>query len=147
MPTKHVAAPTMEIGKKGRGKHWTAAEVEARAQAAASLKRDQVVLRPPRWLGKEARRIWDKVLKDAAGLDLFDNLDRDTLAIYCDAVVKYKELSKQAHKDVSDIKALQAWSRIIAQYADKLGLTPAARARLVKKRADGKLDEFGKEFD
>ena len=33
MPTRSVTADKMTIGAKGRGKHWTAAEVTARAEA------------------------------------------------------------------------------------------------------------------
>ena len=53
--------------------------------------------------------------------------------------------------DKADEKHLQAWSRIIKNYANDLGFTPAARARLAKKRADQKLaakkDPFDDEFD
>jgi len=149
MPTKAVSADVMEIGKKGKGKHWTAAEVEARKEAAESMKRDEpVMLVPPEWLGKDAIKIWEKVLLDVAGVDLLDNLDGDTLAIYCDAVVKYRKLAGRSRLTIDMTKSLQAWARIIAQYADKLGFTPAARARLIKKRAEEKSkDNFGEEFD
>jgi phage terminase small subunit len=48
---------------------------------------------------------------------------------------------------VDAIKEQQAWSRIITQQGDKLGLNPSARARLIKKKAEKKLDQFGDEFD
>jgi phage terminase small subunit len=149
MPTKVVSAETMEVGKKGKGKHWTQAQVSARQAAAETLKREEPVkLKPPPWLSKEAKLMWDKKLKETIGVDLLDVLDEESLAIYCDTVVKYRMISGQREMTIDDHKTMQAYSRIIAQYADKLGFTPAARARLVKKRAEEKpKDPFGEDFD
>jgi phage terminase small subunit len=66
------------------------------------------------------------------------------LGIYCDAVAKYRQVSKRIDGvDGEDgkptdetIKEAQAWARLVATYADKLGLSPSARARLAKKRAE-----------
>ena len=140
----------MDAGEHGSGKHWTAAEIAARKQAEAGTQRKSaVVMRVPKWLSKEAKQTWRKVIKDAAGLELFDNLDTEMLAIYCDAVAKYQSASEELAKaySVDQEKALQAWARLVSQYADKLGMTPTARARLVKRKADEILDEFGDEFD
>ena len=148
MPTKTVSAATMEIGKKGGGKHWTEAEIEARKKAAEEVKRKRVVIDPPSWLDKKALAEWEKIMKDVKEIDLLDNLDAQMLAVYCDANVRYRDVAQKKSKTSDDIKELQAWARIISQYADKLGFTPAARARLVKKRADEKKkDQFGSKFD
>ena len=136
MATKAVTVDTMDIGKKGGGKHWTAAQLEARQAAAEGMKRDgRVSLRCPDWLNDDAQKVWRKVVKQARGIDLYDHLDTDALAIYCDSTVKYRDLSRGEQTD-DNIKALQSWARIIATYADKLGLTPQSRARLIKRRAD-----------
>ena len=138
----------MEVGKKGRGKHWTQAEVAARQAAAAEIRRDlPVVLKAPSWLSRRARKVWRETLRQAEGIGLFDNLDRQTLALYCDAVTKYEDCTKLLMPSVDAIKEQQAWSRIITQQGDKLGLNPSARARLIKKKAEKKLDQFGDEFD
>lgn len=142
----------MEIGKKGEGKHWTAAEVAARRDAAEKIKRKKPVqLKPPEWLSKDALEIWIQKLDQVAGLnaanDLLDVLDTEMLAVYCDAYVQYRETAKRSLKTELDVKELQAWSRIIGAYAEKLGFNPSARARLVKKRADAHQDKFGKQFD
>jgi P27 family predicted phage terminase small subunit len=148
MATRAVSAQTMKVGRKGGGKHWTRAEVSARKAAAQEITRKgPVVLEPPDWLSKRARVIWDKILMEAKGLSLFDNLDRETLAIYCDAVVNYEDCTRRKVKSIDHIKEQQAWVRIISQLGDKLGMNPAARARLVKKRAERKTDKFGKKFD
>ena len=153
MKNKIVSAETMEVGKKGGGKHWTDAQVSARKKAAESIKRKNVDLSPPVWLSKGALLIWERVVSDAAKIDLLDNLDRDLLGTHCDAVDIYQTLSHdlasgQSTTRLDDMKMLQGWARIISGTAEKLGFTPSARARLVKKIADESLvDEFGDKFD
>jgi phage terminase small subunit len=130
------------------GKHWTAKEKAARKTSESLVKRKTARgLYPPKWLSREANMIWRRVLASVKGIDLLDNMDTQILALYCDAVANYQVLSQKEVKSVDDIKALQAYSRISISYADKLGLTPSARARLVKKHADKVLDKFGDEFD
>jgi len=150
MPTNHVSADKLSVRGKAGGKHWTKAEVESRQVAAELVKRkERVSLRVPAWLGPEAREVWHRIRRQTAGLDLLDNLDADMLAVYCDAVVKHRQASQALNHDSTDddIKAVQAWGRLVAAYADKLGFTPAARARLVKRKADEIADEFGEAFD
>ena len=157
MPTNPVSANQMAVGKKSRGKHWTQAEVESRQKAAEGMKRKtRVSLRAPDWLSDEAKKVWARVRKQSAGLEILDNLDCEMLAIYCDAVVNYRMTAKKLviEDDNGDllskeeaIKLAQSWARVVAAYSDKLGLSPAARARLAKKRADDDPDGFGESFD
>lgn len=148
MPAQTVAAETMEVGKKGRGKHWTAAEVAARQRASEELLRATPVdLRPPDWLGKEELVVWYWAIDQAKDVKLFDNLDVETLAVYCNAVVEYRRMARMQRRTKDRVQQHQAWARIIAQYADKLGFNPSARARLIKKKVDEKLDDFGQKFD
>lgn len=146
----------MAIGRKSPGKHWTAAEVESRQRAAEGFKRrTRITLRRPDWLSENARRVWERVRRQLHGIELLDNLDVEMLAIYCDAVARYQQFSRgmviereggtQIGQD-EVIKTAQAWARIVAAYADKLGLSPAARARLAKRKADETVDEFDAEF-
>jgi len=147
----------MAIGRKSRGKHWTAAEVTARQAASEKLTRKhRIGLRVPSWLDQDARQVWYRVVKQTRDLELLDILDAEMLAIYCDAVARYRQFSKGMVILREDgtvigndevIKTAQAWARIVAAYADKLGLSPAARARLAKKIADEEPDPFGREFD
>ncbi len=145
MPTKTV---TSEVMKAGRGKHWTKEEIAKRKAAENKLKRkNDRGLYPPAWLSVEAKKVWRRVVKSAEGIGvLLDNIDTECLAIYCNAYANYQKASKKT-LIAEDIKALQAWARIVAQFADKLGFTPTARARLVKKLADPQRDRFGEEFD
>lgn len=136
---------------KEGGKHWTKSEIESREQAETEMRRSSIRLMKPAWLTDEARKVWERTRKQAAEIGIIDNLDAEMLAVYCDVIVKYGKLSKSitdaAAIDPDTVKLLQSYARLIAQYADKLGFTPAARARLAKKRADEPQDGFGNEFD
>lgn len=138
----------MKVGKKGGGKHWTAAEVAAREEAAQEIERKKKAdLKPPEVMSQEAKKIWNKKVKEASEVNLLDILDEESLGVYCESVVEYQSFMSMKGKTLEDHKVMQAYSRIIAQYADKLGFTPAARARLIKKRAEKKTDKFGEKFD
>ena len=158
MPTKSVTANQMNVGRKGSGKHWTQKQVESRQKAEEMGKRKtKVRLVAPPWLSEEALRVWNRVKRQAAGLELLDNLDAEMLAVYCDAVVQYREESErlkyfdvavEGNTRMDLVKSIQSWARLISSYADKLGFTPSGRARLAKKRADEiEKDEFGTKFD
>jgi phage terminase small subunit len=153
MPTQTVSAATMKVGKKGGGKHWTQKEKAAREAAANEFTRkDDSKILPPIWLSKPALELWNKKIAEIAGLnageELLDALDSEILALFCDAVVMYKKISTKKCLKVDDHKLMQTYMLRILGYSERLGFTPGARARLVKKRADGnKPDEFGDEFD
>lgn len=137
----------MEVGKKGRGKHWTQAEVDARKRAEEEYGRAKPVdLRPPARLGEKELVFWYWAIDQAKDVKLFDNLDVEALALYCSAMVEYWRYDP-LRRTVNNIKERQAWARIIAQYSDKLGFNPSARARLIKKKVDETLDKFGQKFD
>jgi phage terminase small subunit len=153
MPTQVVSVNTMGIGKKRGGKHWTDAQTQARAAAAQDFERkDDAKLTPPEWMSKSAVEIWDRKLTEIAGLnagsELLDALDSEMLATFCDAMANYILLAKRKRKTVATYKTIQAYHRILIQASERLGFTPGARARLIKKRADGgKADVFGEQFD
>ena len=158
---KVVTFDKMAVGRKGGGKHWTKEEVERRTAAAQKLQRKvQVRLKVPMWLDDEARQVWKKTIKDLSGMDILDKVDEEALAVYCDAVVRHRavtlkirefgyiSISGAGTETVSPyVKAAQSYARIIAQYADKLGLTPTGRARLAKKIADKEEDPNAELFD
>jgi phage terminase small subunit len=143
----------MGVGKKRGGKHWTTAQKESRQAAANAFeRRDGTKLAPPEWLSKEAIQIWDKKIAEIAGLnagsELLDALDCEVLAVFCDAVVKYKKLSTKSRITVESHKLMQTYMLRILGYSERLGFTPGARARLIKRRADGPdRDMFGEMFD
>jgi len=95
-------------------------------------------LTPPEWLRGDALRLWHKKLAEVEQLkadEVFDALDEELLAMYCDSVIIYREIADKKPRPLStkNAKDLQAWSRVIRDCAEKLGFTPRARARLKKK--------------
>jgi phage terminase small subunit len=153
MATRVVAAKTMQVGKKGGGKHWTTKEKEARDAASKDFERnDDAKIKPPIWLRKDALQLWNKKIAEISGLaggkELLDALDSEILALFCDAVILYKRVSQKKRMSIDDHKLSQTYMLRILGYSERLGFTPGARARLVKKRAEGKdKDEFGEMFD
>jgi len=129
MPTPTKNTPNMR-------KHLTKAERASRETAEKELERaTRVSIHAPKWLSEEARKVFEATKRRVKGLKLLDNMDADLLALYSDAVVKYQK--------EEEIRDKQAWSRIVLQYAEKLGISPTARARLAKKTAERRqVDEF-----
>lgn len=140
-----VSASKMKVGRKSDGKHWTKAEVEARRAAAETMKRKTPVkLKPPAWLKEDlaAYRIWSAILRDARDLELLDNLDASALATYCKL-----ESEKEAAVKAGDTRLFDRLAKTSLAYARSLGLTPDARARLAKKKADATNDPNAELFD
>ncbi len=136
-----------EVIQNGGGKHWTKEQLAAREQAANLIKRKKPKsINAPASMSKGAKTVWDRVLKSVDGIDLLDNMDTELLEVYCEAVAKARNLSKLLILDADQTKAYQAYMRIIKSLANELGLSPASRARLVKKKADEIEDTFSK-FD
>jgi P27 family predicted phage terminase small subunit len=138
--------PTPPKTLENMKKHLTLAEREARMAAEGSVTRkNRPQLRCPKWLDEDARQIFEETKKRLKGLELLDSADAEMLGIYSDAVAKYREASRRLSRvdgdgvllaTEDDRKDCQAWSRIVAGYAEKLGLTPTARARLAKRKAE-----------
>ena len=153
MATRTVAAKTMGVGKKKGGKHWTKDQVAAREAAAEAFQReDKALLAPPIWMSKDAITIWDKKIKEIAGLkggkDMLDALDSEVLALFCDGVSRYKKIADKARLSKDDHRILQTYMRRILEYSERLGFTPGARTRLIKQNADDPPeDQFGEKFD
>ena len=145
-------------------KHLTKAEADARVEAEAKTlpTRKRVTLTPPPYLRKDALAIgyWRKTLKriDLDGLDLLDDLDTETMALYCtmlsrrdrlntlcdellrsslgkDSALTPEEKLKATDKLDSLARKLGALERTLITYADKLGMTPASRTAISRRRA------------
>lgn len=138
--------PTPPKTLENMKKHLTNAERAARQAAEGEVTRkNRSQLRCPKWLDEDARGIFQETKKRLKGLELLDSADAEMLGMYSDAVAKYREASKRLSRvdndgvlltTEDDRKDCQAWSRIVAGYAEKLGLTPTARARLAKRKAE-----------
>ena len=132
MPTPHKTTENMR-------KHLTKAELAARQTAEGGLRRaKRIVLHVPKWLDPEARKIFEATRRRLKGLEILDPADADLLALYCDAVHRYQKSMEVLgpESDAKDIAAAQAWSRLALSYAEKLGISASARARLARRKAE-----------
>jgi P27 family predicted phage terminase small subunit len=132
--------PTPPKRLENQTKHLTNREKAIRRQAENGLARGtRVQLRAPKGMSEEARKIWDRLKRNLRGLDMLDNLDADLLAVYCIEKARYEWLVKQLALLPSDedlVKEKQAQVRLIKSLSAELGLSPNARARLAKKKAE-----------
>lgn len=129
----------MAVGKKGGGKHWTKSEVERRRQAAQTITRTRPKPpKPPDWVKHsiELYAVWRRIIADAKELELFDALDANALATYCAL-----EVAKQKALEEGEYLVFEKLAKTALQYAKALGLTPEARARLAKRRADAEVTD------
>ena len=153
--------PTPPKSLENMSKNLTAEEAALRAQAEDGVIPDrgrEVQLEKPAIMTKNtsAGRYWKKVLERMNGLVILDDLDSDTLGVYCVMMARYETQCKQltmaakalkdAGGDAEKVEAamaaldslngkMQSLERNILQYAEKLGLTPSGRVRLAQKRA------------
>lgn len=127
-------------------KHLTLAEAAARAEAEGELLTHVELLpdKPPALLKGDAaaRRYWTAILGRMDNVLLLDSLDTEVMAIYCAMLSRRDKLQKASRaKDIEPKDAaalsteLQKLEKSILSYAKDLGLTPAGRAQLARKRA------------
>lgn len=155
MPNPAHHPNVIKKGKRPGSKHRTKAEVESALRAANALRQiTPVTLTAPDWLSPVTRNIWKRKLKEIAALDspdmLLCDLDGDALAIFCDGMACYIALARRnAALTIEEHKIKQTYYMRIMNAAERLGFTPASRARLIRKKAEeepGK-EKFGKDFD
>jgi len=119
-------------------KHLTNAEKDARQLAEEKLVRGKrVYVKAPAWLGEDAMLIFERTKRRMRTLGILDDLDADPLALYASAQAKYISMMKSIEPgDTKGMTVAQGWSRLAQSWAEKLGITPQARARLAKKAAE-----------
>ena len=126
-------------------KHLTLAETAARAEAEGELLTHVELSpdKPPALLkGDAAARYWAAILGRMDNVLLLDSLDTEVMAIYCAMLSRRDKLQSASRtKDIEPKDAaalsteLQKLEKSILSYAKDLGLTPAGRAQLARKRA------------
>ncbi|MGM9583107.1 MAG: hypothetical protein ACI3WU_05265 [Phascolarctobacterium sp.] len=149
MPTPVQSAKVMIFNRKnGTGKHYTKAELDARTAAAAKMTRKTVKLKIPPFLKTKAceaaYKIWKEIVKEGLEIDLFDNVDSRILADFC----RYQALlEEELERTFPNQKVIDKLGKTTLAYAEKLGLTPTARARLAVKQAAKAQDGAENELD
>jgi P27 family predicted phage terminase small subunit len=149
--------PTNVVNLDNMRKHMTNAEKSARNLAENQIQRNgKVNLREPKNVKEDpaAHAHWMEIKRKLKGINLLDDVDSDMLGIYCQLLVRRDLLQKMLRGESEEglkmvrgdlLTALQAQERLVAQYAEKLGLTPGGRARLAKREAEKpKENKFSK---
>ena len=136
-PRKVVAISTGKIGKEKRLNR----EIQ---EKAIKLDRSHLEVGAPAWLGRDAAAEYCRVVTEAAKINLLDNLDLSTVAIYADNYARYVESSNHLQSDgltVIGAKGAEIPSPYIAiadksantifKCSAKLGLATTDRLRLI----------------
>ena len=149
-PRKVIDISTGKIGtqkRKNRKIH----------ESKIKLQRDKLEVGAPEWLDEEARAEYSRVVEEAGKIDLLDNLDLSTLAIYADNYSRYIKCAKAMATggivvDVGDrlfpspyVVIADKAATQIQKCSTKLGLATTDRLRLIVPTADEeKPSKFGK---
>ena len=155
--------PTPAKSLAAMSKNMTDEELAARQQAESETmsQRETVKLVVPPLMRADARakKYWVDILKRMEDVQILDDLDSEVLGVYCVMLSRYdraladirkartafgkaekKEDSTAMELAICQLngyeKTIQKLETTMLQYAEKLGLTPAGRARLAQKRAD-----------
>ena len=126
-----------EVGSIGGGKHWSTAELQAKHKADELVSNNRTDLKAPDWLDRRGITTFNKLVKQYEHFDILDVIDSEILAVYCDIHCKYVKLKKDIDLDTfhgvelrQKITTLQTYSKILLQYASKLGLSPESRKKI-----------------
>jgi P27 family predicted phage terminase small subunit len=106
----------------------------------------------PRWMSADAKKVWRRTVKQLEKMGVLYECDGDTLAAYCEAVVRHAEACQLIHQTGLLVKgrrdgivknpAIQVArdaEATIKALAQEFGLTPSARTR-IKVDGDGTDD-------
>ena len=146
---------SMSTGKIGKEKIKNRQEQEKNNK----LNRDELEVGAPEWLDETAAAEYNRVVKEAGEIDLLDNLDLSTLAIYADNYSRYIKAAKAMAKEgivveveersivspyvvIADKAATQ-----IQKCSAKLGLATTDRLKLiVPTKEPEKINKFARFF-
>lgn len=135
--------PLAVIEGKGRSNHLTKEEKEVRQKHEERMKAKTDKIIPPNRLLKSQKEKFEDIASQLVELDLMDNLDVDTLAMYIETYDNYvrviRSARKMSAKDLdNNFKEYAAKMRTATQLADTcrklasdLGLTISSRLKLV----------------
>lgn len=144
-------------------KHLSTATRKTRAENEKRLYENapsEEAQKPPAWLSKEAKKIYKELSKKQYEINLISDLDRDALALYCDAYDKVRRLNVDINKEgmiLEDgkvnpkINIRQKYLNDVLTLSKEFGLTPSSRLRFTLaqnnlKAIDKKEQEFNSMF-
>lgn len=145
-PKKAMSVSTGKIGKEERA---------TRAKREKNIKLTRELLVPPSWLTPIAKKEFMRVVEETAKINILDNLDLSTIAIYADAYYHYVETSKYILKNgvtmerennfgtyevISPyLSAQEKYAKQIFSCSTKLGLATTDRLKLIVPTGDDEV--------
>ena len=141
-----------------RKQHYTSKEKEARQNAEPNINSNK--LTPPKSLTKEGKKEWQKIIKlyKELNIPIFNDLDKNSLEVYCETVVLYRQfkedIDKNGMKDMfgkvnPNFQAMNNCATLMLKYSSQLLLDPTSRARMgaiASKKAKEKDTDGMEEF-
>lgn len=136
---KPVALHLLEGNKNG----LTKAEISARKKHERSMKAETDKIVPPARLSKKQKEKFEDLSNQLLELNIFDNLDVDTLAMYIETYDNYIRVERSAKRMTNDelddyfddyAKRMRTASQLAAvcrQLSGDLGLSITSRLKLV----------------
>ena len=155
--TKNISIEAiLEAGNKA---HLTKEEIRQRKKQEEqlnNLKTDKI--KPPTWLGKEAKKVFKKIVVELEVIGLLCNVDIYGLAVLSDAIEKFILCTIALHgEDLSIeytnkagfanyienpmVKTQQKYAEMIRKYSTDFGLSPVARLKIVHSSVEELSDE------
>ena len=141
-----MAMPSKPAELLGRG--YSKEEIENRKLAEQTLQgnSDKVNI-PPRWLCKDGKKEYKKLVKELENAKILTNVDIGVVATVADAYVKMAQANKIIQEEgliitkLSDrgsesliehpaTKIYKQYNSIYKQFLSEIGLSPASRAKL-----------------
>lgn len=97
----------------------------------------------PSWLDKEAKAEWKRIAPELDRLGLLTQIDASAMAAYCQAYSRWKqaEIALNKHgtvfktpngyiQQLPQVAIAQKYSKIMREFCQEFGLTPASRTRI-----------------
>lgn len=105
----------------------------------------------PKWLEPEAKKEWRRLAKTLEAMGVLTDADMAAFAGYCQAYARWKEAEERITdrglvirtpsgypQQVPYISIAQQYLKLMQQFAEQFGLTPAARSRIIAGSGESK---------
>ena len=105
----------------------------------------------PKWLEPEAKKEWRRLAKALEAMGVLTEADMAACAGYCQSYARWKEAEERITdrglvirtpsgypQQVPYISIAQQYLKLMQQFAEQFGLTPAARSRIIAGNGEGK---------
>lgn len=114
------------------------------------IDRDALTAGAPSWLSERAAAEYDRVVREAAAIDMLDNLDMSVLAIYADNYGRYLDAAEYLRENGQTyegkfgpsmspyVKIAESASNQIMKCSTKLGLSTTDRLKLIVPEKENK---------